>query len=60
MRVAGIQGYGVGSKKWILGACEQNGVLDKKGRQPDRSPLGEGTFGQRNKQDEVTKDWEMR
>lgn len=32
---------------WILGTREQDGQVGKKGRQPDRSLLGEGTYRQR-------------
>lgn len=32
---------------WILGTCEQDEQVDKKGRQPDRLGLGERTFRQR-------------
>lgn len=46
---------------WILGTCEQDGQVDKKGRRLDRSSLGEKTFRQNGaKQDEMTSDWEMR
>lgn len=31
---------------WILGTCEQDGQVDKKGRQLGRLPLGERTFRQ--------------
>ena len=27
---------------WVLGTCEQDEQVDKKGKQPERSGLGEG------------------
>lgn len=39
------------------GHVDKDGQVDKKGRQPDRLPLGEGTFRQnRAKQDERSRE----